>query len=207
MHWAYCRTSSTKKLLINRQYTGLIIAFAGQTLQVKELDLLEKIEKIANPLKNEGEWISYLDIVEDGDRLVLKEMKQEGKCGTECKTIQKAAEGILESADTDIAEKLWQVSSSEEALKVVSYPFLNAIWKEEGTMPTEERGVCQMKTEGNTRRRLFGGDKRLTFLMNLARVVSRKVLPRGPRDVFAIFKLKLLDLLSEKLLLFLPFSL
>lgn len=78
-------------------------------LQVKEFDLLEKIEKITNPLKNEGEWIAHLDIVEEGDRLVLKEMKQEGKCGTECKTIQKAAEGILESADTDMAEKLYQV--------------------------------------------------------------------------------------------------
>lgn len=78
-------------------------------MQVKELDLLEKIEKIANPLKFEGEWISYLDIVESGDKLILKEMEQEGKCGTECKTIQKAAESILESADTDIAEKLWQV--------------------------------------------------------------------------------------------------
>ena len=78
-------------------------------LQVKELDLLEKIEKIANPLKAEGEWISYLDIVESGDKLVLKEMPEEGRCGTECKTIQKAAESILESADTDIAEKLWQV--------------------------------------------------------------------------------------------------
>lgn len=168
-----CRIISTEKLLIHRRYTGLIIAFAGQNLQVKELDLLEKIEKIANPLKNEGEWISYLDIVEDGDRLVLKEMKQEGKCGTECKTIQKAAEGILESADTDIAEKLWQVSSSEEALQVISYPFLNAIWKEKGTMPTAERGVCQMKAEGNSRRRLFGGDKHPTLPMSLARVVSR----------------------------------
>ena len=80
-----------------------------QITQVKELDLLELIEKIANPLKHQGEWISYLDIVESGDKLVLKEMKEEGKCGSECKTIQKAAESILESADTDIAEKLWQV--------------------------------------------------------------------------------------------------
>ncbi len=78
-------------------------------MQVKELDLLEKIEKLANPLKNEGEWISYLDIVENGDKLNLREMNAEGKCGSECKTIQKAAESILESADTDIAEKLWQV--------------------------------------------------------------------------------------------------
>lgn len=40
---------------------------------------------------------------------MLKEMPEEGKCGTECKTVQKAAANILESADTDMAEKLWQV--------------------------------------------------------------------------------------------------
>ena len=80
--------------------------------QVKEFDLLEIIEKLANPLKPEGEWISHLDIVEKGDKLILKEMPEEGKCGTECKTIQKAAESILESADTDMAEKLWLVRLS-----------------------------------------------------------------------------------------------
>lgn len=83
-------------------------------MQVKEIDLLEKIEKIANPLKAEGEWVSYFDLVESGDKLTLKDMGVEGKCGIECKTIQKAAESILESADTDIAEKLWQVNSTRQ---------------------------------------------------------------------------------------------
>lgn len=76
--------------------------------KVKELDILEKIEKMTNPLKDEGEWLTYLDLVEEGSKLVLKEMGEQGKCGTECKTIQRAAEAIIETADTDIAEKLWQ---------------------------------------------------------------------------------------------------
>jgi hypothetical protein len=80
--------------------------------QVKELDILEKIEKMTNPLKDEGEWLTYLDLVEEGSKLVLKEMGEQGKCGTECKTIQSAAEAIIETADTDIAEKLWQVGTS-----------------------------------------------------------------------------------------------
>ena len=32
-----------------------------------------------------------------------------GKCGPECKTVQRAAEDIVGDHDTDIAEKLWQV--------------------------------------------------------------------------------------------------
>lgn len=76
--------------------------------KVKELDLLEKIEKMTNPLKDEGEWLTRLDLVEQGSKLTLKEMPDQGKCGPECKTIQSAAEAIIESADTDMAEKLWQ---------------------------------------------------------------------------------------------------
>ena len=32
-----------------------------------------------------------------------------GKCDSECKTIQRAAEDIISDHDTDIAEKLWKV--------------------------------------------------------------------------------------------------
>ena len=72
---------------------------------------------MANPLKNEGEWLTYFDLVAAGDKLTLKDMKVEGECGTQCKTIQRAAESILESADTDIAEKLWQVTSTLQILR------------------------------------------------------------------------------------------
>ena len=34
-----------------------------------------------------------------------------GKCDSECKTIQRAAEDIVSDHDTDIAEKLWKVCS------------------------------------------------------------------------------------------------
>ena len=77
---------------------------------MKEIDLIEKIEKMTNPIKDEGEWLTKLDLVEQGSKLTLKEMPDVGKCGTECKTIQSAAEAIVEGADTDMAEKLWQVT-------------------------------------------------------------------------------------------------
>lgn len=76
---------------------------------MKEIDLIEKMERMTNPLKEEGEWLTKVDLVEEGSKLLLKEMPQQGKCGTECKTVQSAAEAIVESADTDMAEKLWQV--------------------------------------------------------------------------------------------------
>lgn len=47
--------------------------------------------------------------MESGSKLKVVEMEEVGKCGTECKTVQRAAEGILEYTDTDVAEKLWQV--------------------------------------------------------------------------------------------------
>lgn len=80
--------------------------------KVKEIDLIEKMERMTNPLKEEGEWLTKVDLVEEGSKLLLKEMPQQGKCGTECKTVQSAAEAIVESADTDMAEKLWQGTMS-----------------------------------------------------------------------------------------------
>ena len=74
-----------------------------------ELDILEMIEKTGNPSKDEGEWIAKIDLVESGKALKLEEHEQLGKCGAECRTVQKAVQEILDEHDTDIAEKLWQV--------------------------------------------------------------------------------------------------
>ena len=71
--------------------------------------MIEMVEKVTNPNKDEGGWIMAIDLVESGDKLLVKEMEQPGTCGTECKTVQRAAEEVVESADTDMAEKLWQV--------------------------------------------------------------------------------------------------
>ena len=78
-------------------------------LQAPELAILELVEKMGNPSKDEGEWIAKIDLVESGKALKLEEQEQLGKCGAECKTVQKAVEDILEEHDTDIAERLWQV--------------------------------------------------------------------------------------------------
>ena len=79
------------------------------TQQLPELEVLEMVERMGNPSKDEGEWIAKIDLVENGKLLKLEEQEDLGKCGSECRTIQKAAEEILDEHDTDIAEKLWQV--------------------------------------------------------------------------------------------------
>jgi hypothetical protein len=38
-----------------------------------------------------------------------EEQPEAGVCGTECKTIAKAAEEIVGDHDTDVAEMLWKV--------------------------------------------------------------------------------------------------
>ena len=42
-----------------------------------------------------------------------------GKCGSECKTLQRAVEDILGDHDTDIAEKLWQARTPSGLTPVV----------------------------------------------------------------------------------------
>ena len=44
-----------------------------------------------------------------GTKLVLEEQPEAGVCGSECKTIAKAALDIVGDHDTDIAEMLWKV--------------------------------------------------------------------------------------------------
>ena len=47
--------------------------------------------------------------VAQGSKLVLEEQPEAGVCGSECKTIAKAALEIVGDHDTDIAEMLWKV--------------------------------------------------------------------------------------------------
>ena len=42
-------------------------------LQLSELEVLEIVEQLANPSKDEGEWIAKIDLVESGIKLKLVE--------------------------------------------------------------------------------------------------------------------------------------
>ena len=72
--------------------------------------MLGIVESLANPLKDEGEWIARLDLKESGSKLLVEEQPEVGSCEEKCRTIARAAEDILEYTDTDAAELLWKVS-------------------------------------------------------------------------------------------------
>ena len=78
-------------------------------LQLDEMTIIEKVEKMTNPSKDEGEWIAKTDIEEEGPTLKLVEHSEVGDCNSNCKTIAKAVEAIIGDSDTDIAEELWKV--------------------------------------------------------------------------------------------------
>jgi len=67
----------------------------------------EFIEKMCNPLKPEGEWVTHIDLVQEGDQLQLATQPSYGKCKKECRTIEYACDEVLDKADTDFTEVLY----------------------------------------------------------------------------------------------------
>lgn len=57
---------------------ALRCASAGEHPQVTERAVIEMVEKLSKPLKDEGEWIMKIDLVEEGTKLVAKEMDEVG---------------------------------------------------------------------------------------------------------------------------------
>ena len=58
------------------QWPALLLltrAFAHFFWQLGELEVLEIVEQLANPSKDEGEWIARIDLVESGTKLKLVE--------------------------------------------------------------------------------------------------------------------------------------
>ncbi|RMZ53969.1 hypothetical protein APUTEX25_002546, partial [Auxenochlorella protothecoides] len=100
--------SLEKNLLL--KYTSILCG-----AQVDELTLLEHIEKLGTAWRSEGEWLSQLDIVKQGDKLVVMDKGELGVCGAACKTLEAAADDILASHDTDIAEALYTAGTNRQA--------------------------------------------------------------------------------------------
>ena len=64
------------------------------------------VEKMCNPLKPEGEWVSMIDLVQKGDQLMLAQPSY-GKCQKECRTIEATCEHVLDKADVEFTEILY----------------------------------------------------------------------------------------------------
>lgn len=76
--------------------------------KVKEDVILDNLEKMCDPDLDEGDWISMIDIVEDGDKLKLVDTHQIGKCTEECRTIARSCQMIAEEMDlTELSSALY----------------------------------------------------------------------------------------------------
>ncbi|KAL3698895.1 hypothetical protein R1sor_012971 [Riccia sorocarpa] len=84
--------------------------------KLTELDLINVAENICNIKKEEADWLMFLDIVEDGDKLKLVEQKEEGECNTECRTIERACQEVMGDHDTDVAEFMYKGNTQRAAL-------------------------------------------------------------------------------------------
>jgi hypothetical protein len=77
------------------------------------------VEKVSTAWRDEGAWITKLHLYRSGKSLRVRDMREAGECRTACKTIEAAADAIVGSYDTDIAEMLFLVSALSFGLGVL----------------------------------------------------------------------------------------
>lgn len=88
----------------------------------------------SNPLKPEGSWVGQIDLVKDGTTLMLATQPHDGKCRRECRTVERACEDVLDKADTDFTEILYNSAKDGESLEQVQRLICN-----------RAAGVCKKK--------------------------------------------------------------
>ena len=94
----------------------------------------EFVEKMCNPLKKEGEWVTYIDLQQEGDQLQLATQPTYGKCLKECRTVEYACDEVLDKADTEFTEILYQGVRDKQPLDKVQRYICN-----------RAAGVCKKK--------------------------------------------------------------
>ena len=94
----------------------------------------EFVEKMCNPLKPEGEWVGKIDLVQEGEQLQLATQPSHGKCQKECRTIEYACEEVLDKADTEFTEILYNAIKDGTPLDKVQRYICN-----------RAAGVCKKK--------------------------------------------------------------
>ena len=77
----------------------------------------EFVEKMCNPVKTEGEWVSMLDLVQEGEQLQLAQQPTHGKCLKECRTIEAVCEDVLDKADVEFTEILYKAIQGKSTVE------------------------------------------------------------------------------------------
>lgn len=86
--------------------------------QAQEADILEDLESMCDPDSDSGEWITKIDLLEEGSQLTLKPMGIPGECGSECRTIARSCETLMEEADlVEFSQALWKASRRSMSLE------------------------------------------------------------------------------------------
>eukprot|EP00316_Scyphosphaera_apsteinii_P004959 CAMPEP_0119313242 /NCGR_PEP_ID=MMETSP1333-20130426/28442_1 /TAXON_ID=418940 /ORGANISM="Scyphosphaera apsteinii, Strain RCC1455" /LENGTH=265 /DNA_ID=CAMNT_0007318039 /DNA_START=76 /DNA_END=873 /DNA_ORIENTATION=+ len=94
----------------------------------------EYVELMCNPVKPEGDWVSKIDLVQEGTQLMLATQPEHGKCKRECRTVQRACEDVIDKADTDFTEMLYNGVKEKTPIEQVQRYICN-----------RAAGVCKKK--------------------------------------------------------------
>merc|ERR1712078_36724 len=89
---------------------------------------------MCNPLKPECEWVGMIDLVQEGDQLQLAQQPSHGKCGKECRTIEAVCEDVLDKADVEFTEILYNGVKEQASVDQVQRYICN-----------RAAGVCKKK--------------------------------------------------------------
>ena len=95
----------------------------------------EYVEKMCNPLKPEGEWVGMIDLVQEGDQLQLATQPAAGKCKKECRTVEAVCEDVLDKADVEFTEILYNAVKENHSVEQAQRYICN-----------RAAGVCKKKT-------------------------------------------------------------
>jgi len=89
----------------------------SQKGKVGEEELLDLTETICDPFSEEGEWISYYDLVRKGDSLKMVDKKEPGRCRRECETIAKVCSEVMRENDITFSEQIYMGNVKRSALE------------------------------------------------------------------------------------------
>jgi len=108
---------------------------------MREADILDMLEGMCDPDAEGGDWITYIDLQEDGTKLRLVDMPRPRECESECRTIARSCADLLEKADlVELSEALWSGNRRAHVQQVLCYDQTRACAKKTPPMP-EDRPV------------------------------------------------------------------
>ena len=86
--------------------------------KIDEGQVYEVLDDVCKPKSKMGEWMRGLDIVEGEDRVLrLERPGGVGKCESECKTIAKSCETVLDEIVDNLSGALWKNKASKDDMQ------------------------------------------------------------------------------------------